>query len=467
MAADPAGRRLARPGRRAGHPGRPAGAAAVADRRPTHRPARLAGRPRADPDPPPTRLRWCRCRSAAEPRGAVDRGGRGPVAAGRSAAAGTDPRDAPGRDLSRVRPGGRRPGRQPEQAEAVGLAAAFAADFLSWDESDPARRGRVLAGYLHVPGPDPARLGWDGTGRQRAEFAVPGRVVVDGTGGCWSTSGSGSRPTTGCGRPAGDPDPEPEPAGTPAVAPAPTGRGWRGLASLWVRMTVPVVRDGPRLVDRPLGRTAATAVRRSAGRADDRRRDVRPPPAERRPGRLSAAGRPGRAAARPPRRRPWPGSTCRGAAVEALHVRYVVLRDTRIGALAGRPGPRYRFPTDAPLPPRSDVDEVSLTSPARATRSARRPIRPTLRLCSTPHPCPADSARSAPWSRWEPRCGCSARSGSVLAWLRRRPPAGPVVRHLRGRRAARRGRPRHLQLAAGRGPARLPHRAAGRGLTSG
>ena len=108
------------------------------------------------------------------------------VAAARSllvdrAAAGTIQRDAPGRDL----PGssrGRLPWPPAEQAEAAGLAAAFAADFLSWDESDPARRGRVLAGYLGVPGPDPARLGWDGTGRQRAEFAVPGRVVVDGAG---------------------------------------------------------------------------------------------------------------------------------------------------------------------------------------------------------------------------------------------------------------------------------------------
>ena len=106
----------------------------------------------------------------------------------------------------------------------------------------------MLAGYLGVPGPDPARLGWDGTGRQRAEFAVPGRVGVDGAGRLLVDVRVRVTPYHRVRSPAGDPDPEPEPAGPPAVAPAPTGRGWRGLASLWVRMTVPVVRDGPRLV---------------------------------------------------------------------------------------------------------------------------------------------------------------------------------------------------------------------------
>jgi hypothetical protein len=43
-------------------------------------------------------------------------------------------------------------------------------------------------------------------------------------------------------------EPEPEVLGVPAAAPAPTGRGWRGGASSWVRLSVPVVREDGRLV---------------------------------------------------------------------------------------------------------------------------------------------------------------------------------------------------------------------------
>jgi hypothetical protein len=41
---------------------------------------------------------------------------------------------------------------------------------------------------------------------------------------------------------------EPDVLGVPAAAPAPTGRGWRGCASYWVRLSVPVVRENGRLV---------------------------------------------------------------------------------------------------------------------------------------------------------------------------------------------------------------------------
>ncbi|MCW0213053.1 MAG: hypothetical protein OJJ54_06825, partial [Pseudonocardia sp.] len=68
----------------------------------------------------------------------------------------------------------------PHPAEAAALAAAFASDYLSWDEEDPARRAQVLADYLHRSGP--ANLGWDGSGRQRADFALPGLVRPDGEG---------------------------------------------------------------------------------------------------------------------------------------------------------------------------------------------------------------------------------------------------------------------------------------------
>ena len=86
------------------------------------------------------------------------------------------------------RPGRRRSGRAAhapgpaplDPREAAALAGAFAADYLSWDEDDPGRRGRVLAGHLAAPAGDPALLGWDGAGSQRAEFALPGAVRPDG-----------------------------------------------------------------------------------------------------------------------------------------------------------------------------------------------------------------------------------------------------------------------------------------------
>lgn len=131
-------------------------------------------------------------------------------------------------------------------ADAVALAVAFAVDLLSWDEADPARRGQVLTGYLS-PGPDPALLGWDGTGRQRAEFAVPGRATPGPDGRLLVDVRVRVTPYRSVR--SADPDPEPEATdGIPAAAPAPTARGWRGLAARWIRLTVPVIRAGERMV---------------------------------------------------------------------------------------------------------------------------------------------------------------------------------------------------------------------------
>ena len=138
----------------------------------------------------------------------------------------------------------------PDTAEASALAGAFAVDYLSWDEDDPERRGRVLAGYLPDPGSDPARLGWSGTGRQRADFALPGRVRPDGEGRVLVDVRVRVTPYRPVGEhgpdrgPAGDP----EPGGEPAAAPAPTSRGWRGLPAHWVRLSVPVAAERGRLV---------------------------------------------------------------------------------------------------------------------------------------------------------------------------------------------------------------------------
>ncbi|MGQ0575609.1 MAG: hypothetical protein ACT4RN_15615 [Pseudonocardia sp.] len=141
---------------------------------------------------------------------------------------------------------------QPDAAEAGALAGAFAVDYLSWDEDDPARRGRVLRDYLRPPAGDPALLGWSGTGRQRGEFALPGLVRPDGDGRVLVDVRVRVTPYRAVGERTPEPPTPPEIAsglaGVPAVAPAPTGRGWRSLASCWVRLSVPVTREGGRLV---------------------------------------------------------------------------------------------------------------------------------------------------------------------------------------------------------------------------
>jgi hypothetical protein len=143
------------------------------------------------------------------------------------------------------------PGPSPDAAESAALAGAFAADYLSWNEDDPDRRGRVLVDYLASPGTDPTHLGWAGHGRQRAEFALPGRVRSDGDGRTLVDVRVRVTPYRRTGAPAAAATPEwaeaPDTAGIPAVAPAPHARGWEALGSYWIRLSVPVVRCGGRL----------------------------------------------------------------------------------------------------------------------------------------------------------------------------------------------------------------------------
>ncbi len=194
--------------------------------------------------------------------------------------------------------------------EAAALAGAFAADYLSWDEDDPGRRGRVLAGHLAAPAGDPALLGWDGTGRQRAEFALPGAVRPDGDDRVLVDVRVRVTPHRAVGdRTSDEPEPEPdrEVPGVPAAAPAPIGRGWEGCASYWVRLIVPVVREDGRLVVdareetppdedrgvRPIGvRGRSRPGDRGAGESPDDRR------------RAGAAAGPGRGRPSDARRRP-------------------------------------------------------------------------------------------------------------------------------------------------------------------
>ncbi|MBV9313046.1 MAG: hypothetical protein JO100_04740 [Pseudonocardia sp.] len=139
--------------------------------------------------------------------------------------------------------------RQPDRAEAAALAAAFAADYLSWDETDQGHRGRVLARYLHMTASrDPALLGWSGKGRQRADFALPAAVRPDGPGRLVVDVRVRVTPYRRVGQtcppaPAG----ELEVAGVPAVAPAPTASGWEGLGSQWILLAIPIIQVGSRL----------------------------------------------------------------------------------------------------------------------------------------------------------------------------------------------------------------------------
>ncbi|GAA4695069.1 hypothetical protein GCM10023215_35950 [Pseudonocardia yuanmonensis] len=135
----------------------------------------------------------------------------------------------------------------PHPAEAAALAAAFAADYLSWDEDDPDRRAAVLGDYLADR--RPVRLGWSGHGRQRADFALPGLVRPDGEGRVLVDVRVRVTPYRrvpgGRAGPGDDPDDGPA---VPAAAPAPAARGWRGLPGRWVRIGVAVRVEGDRLV---------------------------------------------------------------------------------------------------------------------------------------------------------------------------------------------------------------------------
>jgi len=137
----------------------------------------------------------------------------------------------------------------PDCGEAAALAGAFAADYLSWDEDDPARRGRALADHLPGPVADRALLGWSGSGRQRAEIVLPGAVRPDGEGRLLVDVRVRVTPYRRVSRSEATPEPDPRDAlGSPAAAPPVTARGWRGLAARWVRLGVTVVRDGDRPV---------------------------------------------------------------------------------------------------------------------------------------------------------------------------------------------------------------------------
>jgi hypothetical protein len=145
-----------------------------------------------------------------------------------------------------------------DPALARAVAAAFAADYLSWDEDDPGRRGDALADHLPETLASAVRgargPGWSGEGRQRSEIALPGalhddssdaRLLVDVRVRVTPYARSGTP------APAGPAARSPDPLGSPAAAPAPSAPGWTGLPARWVRISVPVRVDGDRLVVDP------------------------------------------------------------------------------------------------------------------------------------------------------------------------------------------------------------------------
>lgn len=132
-----------------------------------------------------------------------------------------------------------------EDAEAAALAWAFALDLESWDEEHPQRRAAVLARYL--PDVQTDQLGWDGTGRQRAETATAGPVQrTDPT---HVTVDLRVRVTPYVRVEQvvwplhAPPDHEPAGEAVPAAAPSPVAPGWAACDSEWKRLRIPITRN--------------------------------------------------------------------------------------------------------------------------------------------------------------------------------------------------------------------------------
>ncbi|MBN9112991.1 MAG: hypothetical protein J0I34_29925 [Pseudonocardia sp.] len=149
--------------------------------------------------------------------------------------------ERPRRTLSAVASEG---GAGPEavgELEAAAFAGRFVAEFLSWDEDDPARRAEVLRSMLRDP--SGATLGWSGAGRQRVETVLPGRtlrtpdggVIVEVTARVRTFRRTGPRPDV---TPA---DSDAQPSGA-SCCPPDSSPGWLPAEATWTRVAPPVVR---------------------------------------------------------------------------------------------------------------------------------------------------------------------------------------------------------------------------------
>jgi hypothetical protein len=131
------------------------------------------------------------------------------------------------------------------------VAAAFAADFLSWDEADPTRRGRALAPYAAASAREDqlAVTGWPGNGRQRAELALPGTIVGLSTNRVLvhvrvRVTPFRRRSDVPAGGPAVAVSHDVLPF--PAAAPAPAHPQWESLDSYWYELLIPLQESGDR-----------------------------------------------------------------------------------------------------------------------------------------------------------------------------------------------------------------------------
>lgn len=135
------------------------------------------------------------------------------------------------------------------ELEAAAFAGRFVAEFLSWDEDDPARRAEVLRPLLRDP--SGATLGWSGDGRQRVETVLPGRtlrtpdggVIVEVTARVRTFRRTGPRPDA--------PPVLDTPTGDASCCPPDASPGWVPAEATWTRVAPPVVRmpDGELRVD--------------------------------------------------------------------------------------------------------------------------------------------------------------------------------------------------------------------------
>ena len=251
------------------------------------------------------------------------------------------------------------------------------------------------------PAGDPALLGWDGIGRQRAEFALPGAVRPDGDDRVLVDVRVRVTPYRAVGdRTADEPGPDPDVPGVPAAAPAPTGRGWQRL-----RLVL-----GPADRARGAGGRPAGGRRRRRDPGRHRRRHRRPTTIRRcRPSLdAPAAGASRGVGAGPPRSRArtgrWPGE---GHASPGRGGRRRRGRHHHRGRRPARPRRAVGSPArDAP---------TSWSAAARSTR------------CGGPRP---SSTRPVPepsrcWpSRWPGECP-AARCGR--AWSCSKPDAAALV----------------------------------------
>jgi hypothetical protein len=127
------------------------------------------------------------------------------------------------------------------ELEGAAFAGRFVAEFLSWDEDNPARRAQALRILLRDP--RGATLGWSGAGRQRVEVVLPGRTLRTDCGGLIvEVTARVLHFQRICPRPDTVAAPTDTDPAAMSCCPPPSGPGWAPDESCWTRLAPPVVR---------------------------------------------------------------------------------------------------------------------------------------------------------------------------------------------------------------------------------